>query len=68
MDKQEIICLLKKIVLIECNKYYKDMDADLVSECVEFLLELQGIEIDKEKVDKGRDKVIDLMKSKAQSL
>lgn len=67
LDKQGIICLLEQIVLIECNKYYKDMDADLVSECVDFLLELHGIEIDKEKVEKGRAKVIELMNKKAQS-
>lgn len=67
MDKQEIISLLEKIVLIECNKFYKDMDADLISECVDFLLELQDVEIDKEKVEKGRAKVIELMNKKAQS-
>ncbi len=68
LDKQEIICLLEKIILIECDKYYKDMDADLVSECVDFLLELQGVALDKEKVEKGRNKVIELMNKKAQSL
>jgi hypothetical protein len=67
LDKQEIISLLEKIVLIECNKFYKDMDADLISECVDFLLELQDVEIDKEKVEKGRAKVIELMNKKAQS-
>lgn len=43
------------------------MDADLISECVDFLLELQDVEIDKEKVEKGRAKVIELMNKKAQS-
>lgn len=58
-----MVNLLRYMMLVECEKYYEDIDADSVSECVDFLLELQGIEINKEKVDKDRDKVIDLIKS-----
>ena len=33
---------LTAIILLETSKPYKEMDSDLVSECVEFLMELEG--------------------------
>ena len=35
---------LMAIILLETSKDYKDMDSDLVTECVDFLMELEGKE------------------------
>lgn len=41
-SKQTLKDKLMTIILLETSKPYKEMDSDLVSECVEFLMELEG--------------------------
>ncbi|MBQ2846798.1 MAG: hypothetical protein IJE74_00885 [Clostridia bacterium] len=40
--KQSLKDKLMAIILLETSKDYKDMDSDLVTECVDFLMELEG--------------------------
>lgn len=42
MDNQTLKDKLTAIILLETAKDYKDMDSDLVTECVDFLSELEG--------------------------
>lgn len=41
-SKQTLKDKLMAIILLETSKDYKEMDSDLVSECVDFLMELEG--------------------------
>ncbi len=42
--KQSLKDKLMAIILLETSKDYKEMDSDLVTECVDFLMELEGKE------------------------
>lgn len=48
-DSQSLKDKLMAIILLETSKDYKEMDSDLVTECVDFLMELEG----KEKLTKS---------------
>lgn len=48
-EKQSLKDKLMAIILLETSKDYKEMDSDLVTECVDFLMELEG----KEKLTKA---------------
>lgn len=48
-EKQSLKDKLMAIILLETSKDYKEMDSDLVTECVDFLMELEG----KEKLTKS---------------
>ncbi len=41
-SKQTLKDKLMTIILLETSKQYKEMDSDLVTECVDFLMELEG--------------------------
>ncbi len=41
-EKQSLKDKLMAIILLEASKDYKEMDSDLVTECVDFLMELEG--------------------------
>ncbi len=41
-EKQSLKDKLMAIILLETSKEYKKMDSDLVAECVDFLMELEG--------------------------
>lgn len=41
-EKQSLKDKLMAIILIETSKDYKEMDGDLIKECVDFLMELEG--------------------------
>ncbi len=41
-EKQSLKDKLMAIILLETSKDYKEMDSDLVTECVDFLMELEG--------------------------
>ena len=41
-SKQSLKDKLMAIILLETSKPYKEMDSDLVTECVDFLMELEG--------------------------
>lgn len=41
-EKQSLKDKLMVIILLETSKDYKEMDSDLVTECVDFLMELEG--------------------------
>lgn len=41
-SKQSLKDKLMAIILLETSKDYKEMDSDLVTECVDFLMELEG--------------------------
>ncbi len=43
-SKQSLKDKLMAIILLETSKPYKEMDSDLVTECVDFLMELEGKE------------------------
>ena len=43
-EKQSLKDKLMAIILLETSKSFKEMDSDLVSECVDFLMELEGTE------------------------
>lgn len=43
-EKQSLKDKLMAIILLETSKDYKKMDSDLVTECVDFLMELEGKE------------------------
>ena len=43
-EKQSLKDKLTAIILLETSKDYKEMDSDLVTECVDFLMELEGKE------------------------
>ncbi len=43
-EKQSLKDKLMAIILLETSKNYKEMDSDLVTECVDFLMELEGKE------------------------
>ncbi|MBR4858838.1 MAG: hypothetical protein IKU08_06595 [Clostridia bacterium] len=43
-EKRSLKDKLLAIVLLEASKPYKEMDSDLVTECVDFLMELEGKE------------------------
>lgn len=43
-SKQSLKDKLMAIILLETSKDYKEMDSDLVTECVDFLMELEGKE------------------------
>ena len=43
-EKQSLKDKLMAIILLETSKDYKEMDSDLVTECVDFLMELEGEE------------------------
>ena len=42
VSKQSLKDKLMAIILLETSKDYKEMDSDLVTECVDFLMELEG--------------------------
>lgn len=44
IEKQTLKDKLMAIILLETAKDYKEMDSDLVTECVDFLMELEGKE------------------------
>ena len=48
-EKHSLKDKLMAIILLETSKPYKEMDSDLVTECVDFLMELEG----KEKLTKS---------------
>lgn len=48
-ERQSLKDKLMTIILLETSKDYKEMDSDLVTECVDFLMELEG----KEKLTKA---------------
>lgn len=41
-EKQSLKDKLMAIILLETSKDYKEMDSDLVTECIDFLMELEG--------------------------
>lgn len=43
-ERQSLKDKLMAIILLETSKDYKEMDSDLVTECVDFLMELEGKE------------------------
>lgn len=43
-EKQSLKDKLMAIILLETSKDYREMDSDLVTECVDFLMELEGKE------------------------
>lgn len=43
-ERQSLKDKLMAIILLETSKNYKEMDSDLVTECVDFLMELEGKE------------------------
>ena len=43
-EKQSLKDKLMAIILLETSKDYKEMDSDLVTECIDFLMELEGKE------------------------
>lgn len=42
VERQSLKDKLTAIILLETSKDYKEMDSDLVTECVDFLMELEG--------------------------
>ncbi len=51
-EKQTLKDKLMVIILLETAKDYKEMDSDLVTECVDFLMELEGIKrLTKEEIE-----------------
>lgn len=51
-EKQTLKDKLYAIILLETSKPYKEMDSDLVTECVDFLMELEGKErLSKEEIE-----------------
>ena len=53
-EKQSLKDKLTAIILLETSKDYKEMDSDLVTECVDFLMELEGKEKITEEEHKNR--------------
>lgn len=52
-EKQSLKDKLMAIILLETSKAYNEMDGDLVKECVDFLMELEGKErLTKEEIQK----------------
>lgn len=52
-EKQSLKDKLMAIILLETSKAYNEMDSDLVKECVDFLMELEGKErLTKEEIQK----------------
>ncbi len=52
VDSQSLKDRLMAIILLETSKPYKEMDSDLVTECVDFLMELEGKEkLTKEEIE-----------------
>ncbi len=71
--KQSLKDKLTAIILLESSKSYEEMDGDLVTECVDFLMELEGKErLGKKEIEqrvenipfKGKAEVIRLTKKK----
>lgn len=51
-EKQSLKDKLMAIILLETSKNYREMDSDLVTECVDFLMELEGKEkLTKEEIE-----------------
>ncbi len=51
-ENQTLKDKLMAIILLETSKDYKKMDSDLVTECVDFLMELEGIQrLSKEEIE-----------------
>ena len=51
-ENQTLKDKLMSIILLETSKDYKKMDSDLVTECVDFLMELEGIQrLTKEEIE-----------------
>lgn len=49
-----LIHQLRVIIECECSKPYMEMDADLISECVDWLFELEGLrKLTQEEIDEG---------------
>lgn len=44
MNKEEIRNKLMSIVLVELEKEYKEIDSDLITECIDFITEIDGNE------------------------
>lgn len=58
LSKQSLKDKLMAIILLETAKPYKEMDSDLVTECVDFLMELEGKErLTKEEIKKKVDEI-----------
>ena len=51
-EKQSLKDKLMAIILLESSKDYREMDSDLIKECVDFLMELEGKErLSKEEIE-----------------
>lgn len=44
IEKRTLADKLRAVILLETSKPYKEMNSDLVTECVEFLMDLEGTE------------------------
>ncbi len=57
-SKQSLKDKLMAIILLETSKPYKEMDSDLVTECVDFLMEIEGKErLTKAEIKKNVDEI-----------
>ncbi len=57
-SKQSLKDKLMAIILLETSKPYKEMDSDLVTECVDFLMEIEGKErLAKDEIKKKVDEI-----------
>jgi hypothetical protein len=58
IDYENIKNKLMSIILIEIEKDYKEMDSDLITECVNFLNEIEGNKtLTQEEIYKRIDKI-----------
>ena len=68
-QKQAIAENLRNIIFLESSKPYKDIDSDLIKECVDFLMEIEGNEkLSQEQIEKARERFLDSAKSNGVSI
>ncbi len=68
VEKRARIEILEMLIEHELSLGYKDFDADFVAECVELCLALQGIKITPEEIEKGKNKLLKLMREKSKEM
>ena len=68
VEKRAKVEILEMLIEHELSLGYKDFDADFVAECVELCLALQGIKITPEKIEKGKNELLKLMREKSKEV
>lgn len=68
VEKRASVEILQMLIDRELSLGYEEANADFIAECVALIIAIKGIEINQDKIEKGKNKLLKLMREKSKEM